>query len=82
MFAQQAEKPKKTETVKISASMHCQDCADRITRTLLFEPGVKKVFADFKVNLVTVEFHPKRTNPEKIADKIRSLGYQATIIIE
>jgi len=78
----QSSKKKKTETVKISASMHCQDCADKIESELNFEPGIKKIVADYKINTVTIEFFPKKTNPDKIVEKIKSLGYSATLIIE
>lgn len=75
-------KKKKTETVRISASMHCQACADNIETQLNFEPGVKKITADPVSKIVEVEYQPKKTNPEKLAAKIRDLGYSASVIVE
>jgi periplasmic mercuric ion binding protein len=78
----QKENKKKTEAVKISASMHCQACADNIITNMGFEPGVKKVTADHTINLVVIEYYPKRTNPDKLVAKIMELGYNAERIIE
>lgn len=78
----QKENKKKTETVKISASMHCQTCANNIETNLSFEAGVKKVSADFTINLVVIEYNPKRTSPEKLVARIVELGYKAELIVE
>lgn len=75
-------KKKKTETAKISASMHCRACADNIELKLNFEPGVKKVTADPVSKIVEVEYMPKKTNPDKLAARIRDLGYSASVIVE
>lgn len=78
----QEAKSGKTETVKISASMHCQDCADNITEKLNSEPGVRKVHADPETKVVEIEYNPKKTDPEKLAAVIRDLGYTASVVIE
>jgi periplasmic mercuric ion binding protein len=73
---------KKTETVKISASMHCQACADNIIKKLNMEPGVRKVSANPDTKIVVIDYNPKKTDPEKLAEIIRNLGYSASVIIE
>jgi periplasmic mercuric ion binding protein len=78
----QKENKKKTETVKISASMHCQTCANNIETNLNFESGVKKITADFTINLVVIEYNPKRTTPEKLLAHIIELGYKAELVVE
>ena len=75
-------KKKKTETTRISASMHCQACADNITTNLMLERGIKSVNADPVSKLVEVVYLPQKTNPEKIAENIRQLGYSASVIVE
>ncbi len=81
-FSQKEQKKKKTETVRISAFMHCQACADNITTNLNFEKGVKKVDADFRTNVVTIEYVPKKINPVMLTEKIRELGYAAELLVE
>ncbi len=72
----------KTKTVRITASMHCQSCADNITEKLNFEPGVKKVHADLKSKIVEIEYNPRKTDPEKLVQVIKNLGYDATLLVE
>lgn len=80
-FAQDGKKTK-SEIVKISASMHCQACADNIETTLNFEKGVKSVNADPVSKIVIIEYNPKKTSPEKLVAKIQEIGYNASLLIE
>jgi periplasmic mercuric ion binding protein len=80
-FSQEGKK-KKTETARITASMHCQACADNITTNLMMEPGIKVVNADPVTKVVEVVYNPRKTNPEKIVAKIIELGYSAAVIVE
>jgi hypothetical protein len=43
---------------------------------------VKKVDADFRTNVVTIEYVPKKINPVMLTEKIRELGYAAELLVE
>ncbi len=80
-FAQDGKK-KKTETVRITASMHCQACADNITTNLMMEPGIKRVDANPITKIVEVVYNPRKTNPDAIVKKIIGLGYSASLLVK
>ena len=70
------EEPKKSvELVVFDVSVHCQGCKAKIERSLAFEKGVKEVEASVEHRTVTVRYKTKKTNPDKLADAIRKLGY-------
>ena len=70
------EEPKKSvELVVFDVSVDCQGCKAKIERSLAFEKGVKEVEASVEHRTVTVRYKTNKTDPEKIAEAIRKLGY-------
>ena len=76
-FAQEKEKAKKTEEIKIQTSAICGMCEERIENDLSFEKGVKSVDLDNETKIVTVGYDPKKTDPDKIRKAISDIGYDA-----
>lgn len=76
-FAQEKQKAKKTEEVKIQTSAICGMCKERIENDLSFEKGVKSVSLDEETKIVTVGYDPKKTGPDKIREAISDIGYDA-----
>ena len=69
--------PKKEVTVKIKTSAVCGMCKDKIEQGLAFEKGIKDVSLDVETKIATITFNPKKTDPDKIREKITKLGYDA-----
>lgn len=63
--------------IEIKTSAQCGMCKDAIEETLAFERGVRTSNLDMKTKMVTVEYNPRRTNPEKIRKAISRIGYDA-----
>ncbi len=71
-------KSKNTETTVISLDMYCcSDMDETIERILAYERGVKSFELRGKDKEVSVEYMPKRTNPDKIAKSLAREGVMA-----
>ncbi|KAB2867600.1 MAG: heavy-metal-associated domain-containing protein, partial [Bacteroidales bacterium] len=70
------------KTVVYEVSMHCKSCKAKIERDLAFEKGVKEVTATLDEKLVTVKYDDAKTTPEKIAEAIKKLGFEAKVVEE
>ena len=70
------------KTVVYEVSMHCKSCKAKIERDLAFEKGVKDVTASLDEKMVTVKYDDAKTTPEKIAEAIKKLGYEAKVVEE
>lgn len=70
------------KTVVYEVSMHCKSCKAKIERDLAFEKGVKEVTATLDEKMVTVKYDDAKTTPEKIAEAIKKLGYEAKVVEE
>ncbi len=55
--------------------MHCANCAARIEKGIAETSGVTKASVNFATQELTFEYDPKMTDPEKIAARVRELGY-------
>lgn len=66
-----------TEKVEIKTSAICSMCKSAIERDIAFEKGVKTSSLDLKTKVVTVEYNPKKTDPDKIRQRITEVGYNA-----
>ena len=66
-----------TETVDIKTSAICGMCKKAIERELAYEKGVKTAKLDLKTKVVTVEYDPAKTSPDKIKERITLTGYNA-----
>jgi len=77
-----AQKPAKTEEIKIQTDLDCASCKKKIEDYMAFERGVTAVSADVPTKIVTIEYRPNRTDEEKLIAAIKKLGYKAEIIDE
>lgn len=75
LHAQQAET--KNSVVKIKTSAECDMCKKRIEKEVGLMKGVKKAELDLTTKVLTVEYNPKKTSPDKIRTAISNLGYDA-----
>lgn len=66
-----------TAEIKIKTSAICEMCKETIEKNLAFEKGVKKSVLDVDTKIVTVNYNPKKTSPEKIRKAISKSGYDA-----
>jgi Cu+-exporting ATPase len=70
-----------TFKVEISiGGMSCASCANAIERNLKKMGGVETVNVNLITEVATVYINPLQTNPTEIANKIKTLGYEATRI--
>ena len=67
----------KTAVVRISTSAQCDQCKKRIEKQVSLMSGVKKADLDLSTKVLTVEYNPKKTSPEKIRKTISETGYDA-----
>jgi len=74
MNAQTQAKPAE---VKIKTSAICGMCKKTIEKALSKEAGVQKSTLDVNSKVVTVQYDPKTTSPEKIRTAISKAGYDA-----
>lgn len=68
-------------TVQLKTSgMHCPSCSMLIEMNVSDLPGVDSVRASHADGLTTVTFDETAVSVEKIADEIRSAGYEAEVL--
>jgi len=83
-FAQNEKATKKQDNPKISevilsTEMHCQNCADKVTKQLAYTKGVIDVQANHEKNAVYVKYRNDRTDNEKLISSLKEIGYTATV---
>lgn len=66
-----------TETIKIKTSSQCEMCKETIEKGMAYEKGVKKAVLDVETSILTVEYNPKKTNPDLIKKAVAATGYDA-----
>jgi Cu+-exporting ATPase len=72
------DREKRLERVDIPISgMSCASCAVRIEKGLSTAEGVAQATVNFAAEKATVLFHPEATNPARLVDKVKDLGYEA-----
>lgn len=69
----------KNQTVEyaLTPAPHCQNCVNKIKGNMRFEKGVKAVDVDLNKKTVRIEYSPKSTSPEKLAEALAKIGYKA-----
>ena len=67
----------KTVVFTTQPQMHCQSCENRIKQNVRFVKGVSKIQTDVKQQRVTIEYDADKTNPQKISEGFRKIGYEA-----
>lgn len=66
-----------TKTIKIKTSSQCEMCKETIEKGMAYEKGVKKAVLDVETSILTVEYNPKKTNPDLIRKAVAATGYDA-----
>ena len=72
----QAQDKKKKEEVTFLVSMTCGNCQKKIEKSIAYEKGVSDLFVDLEKKTVTIQYNPKKTNPDKLKKAIEDLGFQ------
>lgn len=72
-----SQKTNKTETIKIQTSAQCDMCKHTIEKAMAYEKGVKKSTLDVPSSVLTVEYNPAKTTPDKIRKAVSETGYDA-----
>lgn len=70
----------KTVVLTTNPQMHCEGCETKIKSNIRFEKGVKQIETDIPNQKVTVEYDAEKTNPEKIQEGFKKIGYETEII--
>ena len=68
-----------TTTIKTSG-MHCPSCSMLIELNVSDLPGIDSVKASHSDGVTTVSYDPSKVDPSRIAEEIRSAGYEAEIV--
>ena len=66
-----------TESVKIKTSAVCAECKENIQKEFTFTSGIKSFDLDYETGMITVNYNPKKTDPDKIKKAITQAGYDA-----
>ena len=80
LFAQKSDK--KMATVCFDVSLTCNGCEKTVIENISFEKGVKDITANHETQRVVITYRTDKTDPEKLAEAIRELGYSARILEE
>lgn len=76
-----SQEVKKVEKIEIKTSSQCDECKERIEKAMAYEKGVKKSNLDVETAILTVEYSPKKTSPEKIRKAVSDVGYDADDVL-
>jgi len=71
------ENKKELKEVTFQVAMDCQSCADKITKNLSFEKGVKEIKADVTKQTVYIKYRADKSSHAKLKDALKKLGYEA-----
>lgn len=66
------------QKVTYLVSMTCDNCKNRIEKTLSFEKGVTDMNVDLPAKTVTIEYNSDKTSADKLKTAIQKLGYTVT----
>ncbi len=77
------ESTEEEQTLELDISgMHCAGCAAGIEGTLKNLEGIKSVSVNFATSKGIFVFNPSKITKEQIIQKIKELGYDASLNIE
>lgn len=60
-------------------NMSCANCALGVEKALNNQPGVTKANVNFANNIVSLDYEPSKTSPEKLKQVVQSIGYDMII---
>jgi periplasmic mercuric ion binding protein len=63
--------------LKIKTSAECEMCKQKLESNIVYEMGIKFAKLNLDDKVLTVNYNPKKTSPEKIKAAISKLGYDA-----
>lgn len=67
--------------LKINTSAVCEMCKETLEKAMAYEKGVKTANLDVKSAVLTIQYNPQKTSPEKIRKAISETGYDADNIL-
>lgn len=81
LFAQRttANEDSNYAEVRLTANMHCQDCAIKIKKQLAFTKGVKFASADYETKVIYVKYRKDKTSVDNIIKSLEEIGYEAKV---
>lgn len=79
-FSATTVKAQTASEIKITTSAVCKSCKKTIEKALTAEKGVLKSSLDVPTKIVTVNYDPAITNPDKIRLAISNAGYDADAV--
>ena len=66
-----------TVTIRIKTSAVCDMCKETMEEAMSYEKGVKSSSLDVDSKILTVTYHPKKTDSNKIRVAVTKSGYDA-----
>lgn len=63
--------------IEIQTSAICEMCKEALEYDLAFEKGVKEATLNLDDKVFTVIYNPKKTDPDKLRERITKVGYHA-----
>jgi copper chaperone CopZ len=78
----QSNKTDKVSEVKLAVNVHCDNCKQKIEKSIPYEKGIKDVVVSIENKQVTVKYDNTKTDTEKIKGLFKKLGYEAEIAKE
>ena len=81
-FAQEQKAAKQNEKISeviLSTEMHCQNCADKVSKQLAYTKGVIDVQANHEKDAVYIKYRNDRTDTEKLIASLKEIGYTAIV---
>lgn len=83
MYAQETKKVEskdsKISEVILLTEMHCQNCADKVSKQLAYTKGVIDVQASHEKNAVYIKYRNDRTDESKLIASLKEIGYEAKV---
>lgn len=82
-FSQQAVAKEGTEKIVIKTNIYCdhckacESCKPRIDAALKYMKGIKFSKLDVEAQTITIDYNPKKTNPQAIREVISKTGFDA-----
>lgn len=67
----------KPQEVQIKTSSVCKMCKKTIEKAMAYEKGVESAVLAVPTQMLTVQYNPAKTNPEKIKKAVTKTGYDA-----
>ena len=80
-LAAKEKKAKTKENVLFCVPMDCQSCVTKIEKNIAFERGVTDLRIDLEKQTVDIQYRSDKTNPEKLAEALKELGFDAEVIL-